>query len=65
MHLTLHRHGDSQGTAATSVEVHLAWPAPGKLALTYVVSGDIAALKLPAPAAGDTRLLPIYRESFP
>ena len=52
MHLTLHRHGDSQGTAATSVEVHLAWPAPGKLALTYVVSGDIAALKLPAPAAG-------------
>lgn len=52
MHLILHRHGDSQGTAATGVEVDLAWPAPATLALTYVVRGDIAALKLPARATG-------------
>ena len=51
MHLILHRHGDSQGTAATRVEADLAWPAPGKLALTYVITGDIAALNLPAPVA--------------
>ena len=50
MRLNLHRHGDSQGTAATGVEVELTWRAPGKLALTYVMTGDIAALKLPSPA---------------
>ena len=50
MRLILHRHGDSQGTAATSVAVDLAWSAPAKLALTYVVRGDITALKLPPPA---------------
>ncbi|CAN5696586.1 hypothetical protein BH10PSE5_BH10PSE5_24640 [soil metagenome] len=50
MRLNLHRHGDSQGAAAKAVEVELAWPAPGKLALTYVVTGDIAGLRLPAPA---------------
>lgn len=52
MRLIMQRHGDSQGTAAKAVEVELAWPAPGKLALTYVVIGDIAALKLPSPAPG-------------
>jgi len=52
MHLTLHRHGDSQGTAATAIEVELAWPEPAKLALTYVVTGDVAALELPPPTAG-------------
>lgn len=50
MRLILQRHGDSQGNAAKAVEVELAWPAPGKLALTYVVTGDIAALNLPHPA---------------
>lgn len=52
MRLTLQRHGDSEGTAAEAVEVDLAWPAPGRLALTYVVTGDIAALELPPPSAG-------------
>ena len=52
MKLTLHRHGDSQGTAATAVEVELAWTEPGKLALTYVVTGEIAGLELPTPVAG-------------
>ncbi|CAN5834289.1 hypothetical protein BH11PSE1_BH11PSE1_10360 [soil metagenome] len=50
MHLILQRHGDSQGTAAKSVAVELHWPAPGKLALTYVVTGDIVTLELPPPA---------------
>ncbi|WP_340646366.1 DOMON-like domain-containing protein [Phenylobacterium sp.] len=50
MQLILQRHGDSHGAAAAGVEVELAWPAPGKLALTYVVIGDIAALRLPSPA---------------
>jgi hypothetical protein len=50
MHLILQRHEDSQGTAATGVEIELAWTSPGKLALTYVVIGDIAVLKLPSPA---------------
>lgn len=52
MRLTLQRHGESQGTAAKAVEVELAWPVPGTLALTYVVTGDIATLKLPVAAAG-------------
>lgn len=50
MHLILHRHGDSQGTAAKAIEVDLAWTAPGKLVVSYVVTGDIAALKLPPRA---------------
>ncbi|WP_421931580.1 DOMON-like domain-containing protein [Phenylobacterium sp.] len=51
MRLALERHGDSQGAAATGIEVEFAWAAPGTLALTYVVRGDIAALALPPPAA--------------
>ena len=62
MHLILHRHGDSRGTAATGVEVDLAWSAPGKLVLTYVVTGDIAALKLPA-ASGSGRTDELWRHT--
>lgn len=51
MRLALERHGDSQGAAATGIEVDLAWPAPGALALTYVVRGDVSALALPPPAS--------------
>lgn len=51
MRLALERHGDSQGAAATGIEVDLAWTAPGDLALTYVVRGDIAALALPPPVS--------------
>lgn len=51
MRLALERHGDSQGAAATGIEVEFAWAAPGALALTYVVRGDIAALALPTPVA--------------
>lgn len=52
MRLKLKRHEDSEGDAATGVEVGLAWPAPGTLALTFVVTGDIGALKLPAAQPG-------------
>ncbi|MDO8802255.1 DOMON-like domain-containing protein [Phenylobacterium sp.] len=63
MRLALERHRDSQGaTAATGIEVEITWPAPGVLALTYVVSGDIAALALP-PAAPAARTDELWRHT--
>lgn len=62
MRLILHRHGDSQGTAAKRIEVDLAWPTPGRLALTYVVTGDITALKLPSQAPA-TRADELWRHT--
>lgn len=62
MRLALERHRDSQGAAATGVEVDLAWAAPGDLTLTYVVRGDIGALALP-PRAPSTRTDELWRHT--
>lgn len=47
MRLALLRHQDSRGDATQGVEVEVAWAGPGRLRLTYVVRGDIMALRLP------------------
>jgi hypothetical protein len=50
------RHSDSQCVAATRIEVDVVQPRSGGLMLSYVVHGDIDALRLPpltAPARGD------------
>ena len=50
------RHPDSHCVAATRIEVDIARPSAGGLTLSYVVHGDINALRLPpmtAPARGD------------
>jgi hypothetical protein len=52
----LRRHPESLCVAATRIEVDVAWPSAGGVVLSYVVHGDIAALRLPpiaAPARGD------------
>jgi hypothetical protein len=53
---TLRRHPDSRCVAATHVEVGVAELSDGSFALSYVVHGNISALRLPpvtAPARGD------------
>lgn len=52
MRLALVRHEESQGAAATGIEVDIAWAGSGNLILTYVVNGDIARLLWPSPVAG-------------
>jgi len=50
------RHPDSLCVAATRIEVDVARPSAGSLRLSYVVHGEINALRLPpmtAPARGD------------
>jgi hypothetical protein len=52
----LRRHPESLCVAATRIEVDVARPSAGGVVLSYVVHGDIAALRLPpiaAPARGD------------
>ena len=56
MHHVLMRHPDSLCVAATRIEVDIARPSASSLTLSYVVHGDIGALRLPAvtaPARGD------------
>jgi hypothetical protein len=47
----LKRHPDSRGGEALRVEADAHSPEPGLLSLRYVVTGDIAELRLPAAAA--------------
>lgn len=54
MPLALIRHPESRCVAATRVEVDVARPSAGRLALTYVVHGNIDALRLP-PVTASTR----------
>ena len=55
MRQPLRRHPDSRCVATTRIEVDVARPSVGSLALCYVVHGDIAELRLPSmtlPARG-------------
>ena len=47
----LERHPDSHCVAATRIEVHVARPYAGSLVLSYVVTGNIGDLRLPAMVA--------------
>src|SRR6185437_4877761 len=47
----LSRHPESRCVAATRIEVDIARPGAGSLVLSYVVHGDIGALRLPAVTA--------------
>ncbi len=56
MRQALTRHPDSPCTAATRIEVEVAQPRPGALMLTYLVTGKLMALRIPAettPARSD------------
>jgi hypothetical protein len=56
MHHALRRHPDSRCIAATRIDVGIAQPSAGSLVLSYVVHGDIGALRLmprTAPTRGD------------
>jgi hypothetical protein len=56
MRHTLRRHPDSRCVAATRIEVDVSRPSRDSLALSYVVHGNIGALRLPsitAPARSD------------
>ena len=46
------RHPDSRCTAATQIAVDVVRLGAGRLALSYVVTGDIGALRLPPKTAG-------------
>jgi hypothetical protein len=48
MRLPLRLHPDSLCAAVTAIEVDVARPRPDNLVLTYMVSGDIGALRLPS-----------------
>ena len=50
MRHVLKRHPDSLGGAAVRVEVEVARPGAGRLALSYMVSGPLGDLRLPPPA---------------
>jgi hypothetical protein len=53
---SLKRHADSRCIAATRIEVDVAQPSAGSVALSYIVHGNIDALRLPpvtAPTRGD------------
>jgi hypothetical protein len=51
MRLVLHLHPDSSCSAVAGIEVEVARPERGKLALSYVVTGEIAELLIPPPDA--------------
>jgi hypothetical protein len=50
MRLSLLRHPDAPCAAVTRIDVEAARPRPNALALSYVVEGDVAGLRLPAAA---------------
>ena len=49
--LALERHPDSRGAEAVRIEVEARRPAPGVLALRYLLQGGLSGLRLPPPAA--------------
>ena len=49
MLLTLTPHPDTPCAAVTRIEINLARAAPASLALRYLVTGDIASVRLPEP----------------
>jgi hypothetical protein len=51
MRRTLALHPDSRCNAVTRIDVEATRPRPGNLVLRYTISGKIADLRLPAPAA--------------
>jgi hypothetical protein len=51
MRQTLRLHPDSRCAAATRIEADIARPRPGSLILSYIVSGRIGDLRLPAVVA--------------
>jgi len=51
MRQALKLHPDSRCDAATNIEVEVAHPCPGRLALHYIVTGPIGDLVLPAVSA--------------
>jgi hypothetical protein len=44
-------HPDFRCDPVSAIAVEIARPAPGRLALRYALTGDVAGLRLPAPAA--------------
>ena len=62
MRLALEPHRDSPCPALTGISVEVAWLAPRRLHLTYVVSGGIEALRLP-PLASSVRTDELWRHT--
>jgi hypothetical protein len=62
MRQALRLHPDSRCTAVTSIEVEVARPRPGGLALRYLVTGAIGDLRLP-PAAVPARADGLWRST--
>jgi hypothetical protein len=60
MRLELTRHPDFTCRAVDRIEVELAWPAPGTLALRYMVTGAIADIVL-APVSAPERSDELWR----
>ena len=62
MRLALRLHPDSRCVAASRIEVDVARPRPGQLALRYVVTGTMSDLRLP-PASTPTRSDELWRHT--
>ena len=62
MRLALQRHPDTPCAAVTRIGVDVARPHAGSLALSYVVTGTIADLRLP-PVAASTRTDELWRHT--
>jgi hypothetical protein len=62
MRLALRLHPDAQCAAATGIEVEVARPRPGELALRYVVTGTTGELRLP-PATAPARAEGLWRHT--
>lgn len=62
MHQALKLHPESSCDAVLAIEVDVARPQPGGLRLTYLVSGEIEALRLP-PAAAPARTDGLWRHT--
>ena len=62
MRHTLRLHPDSLCAAATRIEADVAYPCPGSLVLSYVVSGRISDLRLP-PVVAAARADELWRHT--
>ena len=62
MRRTLTLHPDSRCTTATNIEVDVARPRPGDLVLRYVVTGNLADLRMP-PVTAPERADELWRHS--
>lgn len=51
MRRALTPHAATPCNAVTSIEVEVGRPAPGRLTLSYVLTGDVSSLRLPPPAS--------------